>query len=161
MATWLFFFFLGKIPSTLWLLIALLGVGGYFAAGVLSRIGPFKAYSVAIKPLSILIAVFGVYMYGGASINDHYAAMIKEMEAKIAVAEAQSTAVNERIEERVQTQIQVVRDNQVIYQDRIIEVTPEIDAQCILPPVVPSIHNDAARYPFIEQMNKAARGEKK
>lgn len=161
MGTWLFFFFLGKIPSILWLLIVGAGVVVYVLAGVITKMPSLKLYAVPTKVLSILAMIFGVYMYGGASINKHYADKIKEMEAKIAVAEAQSTAVNTVIEERVQTQVQVIRDKQIVYQDRITESAPEMDAQCVLPPGVNSIHNDAAAYPFAKTVNKSAQGKTK
>jgi hypothetical protein len=161
MGTWLFFFFLGKIPSILWLLIAGGGVVVYVLSGVLTRVPPLSIYAMPAKILSILAMVFGVYMYGGASINNHYAQKIKEMEAKIAVAEAQSQAVNTVIEERVQTRVQIIKDNQVVYRDKIIEIAPELDAVCPLPPSVSDIHNSAAKYPFADTVNKAAKGQKK
>lgn len=159
MTSWLFFYFLGKIPSTMWLLIAAAGFASFFSAGILSKIPPLRPISIAIQPLSVLIAAFGIYMFGGASINDHYLEKIKEMEAKIQVAEAKSGAVNTIIEERVETQIQIVKQNQVVYQDRIVEIATEIDAQCELPEDVSFIHNDAAKFPFAQQINQAAKGE--
>jgi hypothetical protein len=159
--TWLFFYFLGKIPTAFWLLITAAGVVGFFSAGILSKIAPLKTMSFAIQPLSVLIAVFGIYMFGGASINDHYLEKIKEMQAKVEIAEAKSSAVNTVIEERIQTQTQVIRNNQIVYQDRIVEITPEINAQCVLPEDVSIIHNDAATFPFAPQLNQAARGERK
>jgi hypothetical protein len=155
--TWLFFYFLGKIPTAFWLLITAAGVVGFFSAGILSKITPLKPMSFAIQPLSVLITVFGIYMFGGASINDHYLEKIKEMQAKIQIAEAKSQAVNTVIEERVETQIQILKQNQLVYQDRIIEIATEIDAQCVLPEDVGSIHNDAALFPFSLQINQAAR----
>lgn len=161
MGTWLFFFFLGKIPTILWLLICGAGVLVYVLSGVMTKVPPLKLYAVPAKVLSIAAMIFGVYMYGGASINKHYADKIKEMEAKVAIAEAQSAAVNTVIEERVQTQVQIIKDNQIVYQDRIIEVAPELDAACPLPPSVSEIHNGAATYPFADTVNKAAKGQKK
>jgi hypothetical protein len=87
-------------------------------------------------------------MYGGASINDHYQKLIKEYEQKIAIAEEKSEAVNTVIEERIKYQTQVIRDNQIVYQDKIIEVATEVDGQCKLDPRVAEILNGAAVYPI-------------
>ena len=148
MMMWMFFWIIGKIPATFWLIMAVVGVALFFAAGILGRLPPFKAYSFFIKPLSVVITVIGIYMYGGASINDHYQKLIKEYEQKIAIAEEKSEAVNTVIEERIKYQTQVIRDNQIVYQDKIIEVATEVDGQCKLDPRVAEILNGAAVYPI-------------
>jgi hypothetical protein len=148
MMMWMFFWIIGKIPATFWLIMAVAGVAVFFAAGILGRLPPFKAYAMFIKPLSVIIAVLGIYMYGGASINDHYQKLIKEYEQKIAIAEEKSAAVNTVIEERVKYQTQVIEDNRIVYQDRIIEVAKEVDGQCKLDPRVAEILNGASIYPI-------------
>jgi hypothetical protein len=148
MMMWMFFWIIGKIPATFWLIMAVVGVAFFFAAGILSRLPPFKAYAMFIKPLSVIMAVLGIYMYGGASINDHYQKLIKEYEQKIAIAEEKSAAVNTVIEERVKYQTQVIEDNRIVYQDRIIEVAKEVDGQCKLDPRVAEILNGASIYPI-------------
>lgn len=163
MMMWLFFWFIKAIPATFWLLLAIAGTAVFFAAGILGKLPPFKAYTFWIKPLAVIAAVFGIFMYGGASINDHYQKMIKELEEKVKVAEERSAAVNTVIEERVKVQTKVIRDTQVVYQDRIIEAAPQIDAQCRLEPTVVKIHNDAAIYPLKDAAaahNKAAEEKK-
>ena len=148
MMMWLFFWIIGKIPATFWLMMAVVGVALFFAAGILGKLPPFKAYSIFIKPLSVVMAVLGIYMYGGASINDHYQKIIKEYEQKIKVAEEKSAAVNTVIEERVKYQTRVIRDNQIVYQDKIIEVAKEVNGQCKLDPRVAEILNGASVYPL-------------
>ena len=148
MMMWLFFWIIGKIPATFWLIMAVVGVAGFFAAGILGKLPPFKAYAFFIKPLSIIIAVLGIYMYGGASINDHYQKIIKEYEQKIKIAEEKSAAVNTVIEERVKYQTRIIKDNQIVYQDRIIEVAKEVNGQCKLDPRVAEILNGASVFPL-------------
>ena len=160
---WLFFWIIKAIPATFWLLLAISGTAVFFAAGILGKLPPFKAYTFWIKPLAVIAAVLGIFMYGGATLNDHYQTMIKELEARVKVAEEKSAAVNTVIEERVKVQTKVIRDTQVVYQDRIIESAGQIDSQCKLDPSVPQIHNDAATYPLkdaAKDHNKAA-GDKK
>ena len=154
MMMWMFFWIIGKIPATFWLIMAVVGVAFFFAAGILGRLPPFKVYAIFIKPLSVIIAVLGIYMYGGASINDHYQKLIKEYEQKIAIAEQKSAAVNTVIEERIKYQTQIIRDNEIVYQDRIIEVATEVDGQCKLDPRVAEILNGAAIYPIVKTTDK-------
>lgn len=154
MMMWMFFWIIGKIPATFWLIMAVAGVAFFFAAGILGRLPPFKTYAIFIKPLSAIMTVLGIYMYGGASINDHYQKLIKEYEQKIAIAEEKSAAVNTVIEERIKYQTQVIRDNEIVYQDRIIEVATEVDGQCKLDPRVAEILNGAAIYPIVKTTDK-------
>lgn len=156
---WIFFWIIGKIPATFWMVLSIVGVAMYFASGILSRLPTFKPYTWALKPLSLLIAVFGIYMYGGASINDHYQKLIKEYEQKIAIAEERSNGVNTVIEERLVTQNKYIKDTQVVFQDRIIEVAKEVDGQCKVNPKIIEILNDASENPlakFKVEPNRAA-----
>jgi hypothetical protein len=161
MMMWLFFWIIGKIPATFWLIMAVVGVALFFAAGILGKLPPFKAYAFFIKPLSVIMAVLGIYMYGGASINDHYQKLIKEYEQKIAIAEEKSAAVNTVIEERIKYQTQVIRDNQIVYQDKIIEVAKEVDGQCKLDPRVAEILNGASVYPIVKSAPDADKKDPK
>ena len=114
MMMWMFFWIIGKIPATFWLVMAVVGVALFFAAGILGRLPPLKAYSFFIKPLSVVLTVIGIYMYGGASINDHYQKLIKEYEQKIAIAEEKSAAVNTVIHYLYQPQIRRIQNEKVI-----------------------------------------------
>lgn len=163
MMMWLFFWFIKLLPTVFWLFLGIGGIAVFFAAGVLGKLPPFKAYALFIKPASLIVAVFGIYMYGGANMNDHYMAMIKEMEAKVKIAEEKSRAVNTVIEERVVTQVKKIKDIQIVYQDRINEQAVTIDKECKLDPVVPKLHNDAATNPIqpaVAEHNKAAEPKK-
>jgi hypothetical protein len=154
---WLFFWIIGKIPATFWLMMAIGGSVLFLAGGILGRLPPFKAYAVFIKPIGIILSILGIYMYGGASINDHYQKMIAEYEQKIKIAEEQSAAVNTVIEERIRYETQIIRDNQIVYQDRIIEVATEVDGQCKVHPEIVKILNNAAENPLTDFRNTANR----
>lgn len=156
---WLLFWIIGKIPATVWLMMAIGGSVLFLAGGILGRLPQFKAYAVFIKPVGIILAILGIYMYGGASIIDHYQKMIAEYEQKIKVAEEKSVAVNTVIEERIRYETQIIRDNQIVYQDRIIEVATEVDGQCKVHPEIVEILNNAAENPltnFRNNTNRAA-----
>jgi hypothetical protein len=88
-------------------------------------------------------------MYGGAVLNQHYQDLITEMQQKVAVAEEKSNSVNTVVETQIKTKIKTIRDTQVVYRDKIVEVATEIDRVCKLDPRVSEIHNEAAKDPFM------------
>lgn len=154
MTMWLLHMVVGHLPTGFWLLLSGAGIAGFFAAGVLAHFPPLKAYTLFIKPVCALAAGIGIFMYGGASIDDYYQTMIHELEEKVKIAEAKSQTVNTVIEERVKLQKQVIKDTQLVYQDRIVEVATQIDRECKLDPVVPKLHNDAATNPVKPEETK-------
>jgi hypothetical protein len=161
MTTWLFFFFIDKLPAVLWLSLATLSVVLYFSTYLIMRFWQHNLYLTLIRALSVVTLCFSVFMFGGVKVNEHYIKMIKELETKVSIAEAKSQAVNTIIEERVEIRTEVIRDKQIVYRDRIIEIATEIDAQCVLDPEVLNIHNQAATYPFNTSVNIQSQGEQK
>ena len=53
---WLFFWFIKALPATFWLILAVGGVAVFFAAGILGKLPPFKAYTMFIKPVAAITA---------------------------------------------------------------------------------------------------------
>jgi len=145
----IFFWIIQHLPAAFWLFLTAAGVAGYFAASVISRFPPLTAYSAFIKPVSVFVTVIGIFMYGGAVLNQHYQDLINEMQQKVAVAEEKSNTVNTVVDTQIKTKIKTIRDTQVVYRDKIVEVATEIDKVCKLDPKVSEIHNDAAKDPFM------------
>lgn len=100
-----------------------------------------------IQTASVAVVVVSVYMIGAISNNDAWLARVREMEAKVAEAEAKSTTLNTEIVEKVVTKTQVVRERGqdiVKYVDR--EVI-KFDTTCVIPKEFVIIHNRAAEAP--------------
>jgi hypothetical protein len=117
-------------------------------SGILSHLPQFKPWHMIIKPLSWVGILAGVFMFGGAGVTDILQAQIKEQEARIAVAEQKSADANTAIHTKIITKTQVIHDKQVVYQDRIKEVTKTIDADCKFDKDASKILNDAAQNPI-------------
>jgi hypothetical protein len=145
----IFFWIVTLLPSSFWFLLIFLGAGIIFAAGILSRLHSLRAYAILIKPIGLVVAALGVFMYGGYGINQHYVELIKEYKEKIKVAEEASREVNTVIQTEIVTQREVIRDRQIEYRDRIIEIAEQIDSKCVIEPEVVSLHNKAASNPFV------------
>jgi len=131
-----------------WIFYAILFVGIIgFASTYLLRFIPIPAvymYKTPIQLVSIVFIVIGVYMSGSIANEEAWLAKVKELEVKVAQAEAKSQQVNVKIVEKVVTKTQVVRErgNDIVrYVDR--EVV-KYDSKCEIPKEAVSAVNQAA-----------------
>lgn len=129
-----------------WVFHAMLiaGILGTIAGFALSFISVIKQYIIPIRIISITLLVFGLFMEGALLDNQAWELRVKEVEAKLAKAEAESQKENVKVVEKVvkKTEYYRVRGNDIIqYVDR--EIT-KYDSQCIIPKEFIKAHNDAA-----------------
>lgn len=95
--------------------------------------------------LSVIVFAVSLFMCGANWNNDHWLAKVKEVEAKLAVAEAESAKENTKIVEKVVTKREIVRvqGNEIVkYIDREKLV---IDENCKIPEPVVDAHNKAVK----------------
>jgi hypothetical protein len=148
MFSWLLQEVLGNLPSWLWPAVAGAGATVYFLSHLLANFPNFKPYAFFIKPVSFIVILIGVFMFGGAGVTDILQAQIKEQEAKIAVAEQASSDANKAVQTKIITHTKVIHDTQVVYQEKIKEVEKKIDADCKLDPEAIVILNGASKNPL-------------
>lgn len=101
-------------------------------------------YKTPIQIVSFILIIFGVYMAGSIANEEVWLVKVKELEVKVAQAEAKSQQVNVQIVEKVVTKTQVVREKGkdiVQYVDR--EVV-KYDSKCEIPKEVVTAINQAA-----------------
>lgn len=94
---------------------------------------------------SIVVFALALFMCGANWNNDHWLAKVKEVEAKLAIAEAESAKENTKIVEKIVTKREVVRvqGNEIVkYIDREKVV---IDENCKIPEPVVDAHNKAVK----------------
>lgn len=104
-------------------------------------------YRTTVQAASAALFVFGLFMAGAIYDNDAWIARVKEMESKVAAAEAESAKQNTKVVEKVVSKVQLVKqrgDEIVRYVDR--EVV-KFDGQCVIPKEFIKAHNDAAEQP--------------
>lgn len=138
------------LPDAVTHIIFLTGAVGVFAGFVLTFIPFVKQYRLAIQIASIFIFALGVYLEGGLADNKEWIAKVKELEAKIAVAEEKSKTVNVIVEEKIITKTQIVKQkgkDVIQYIDR--EVVKNNDVvkyveNCPVPKSIIDAHNQAA-----------------
>ena len=138
---------LNFLPFWFFHLITLLAVVGLLAGFVLGMIPVINKYKLPIQAISILLLAFGLYMEGAISNEEKWQALVKEMEAKVALAEEKSKNANAKIEYKFLDKVKFVDKTQVVIQEKLKEVEKVIDAKCEIDPSVISILNEAAKAP--------------
>jgi len=134
------------LPWWLFYVVLALGLVGLGVTYLLKFI-PLPIIHVYKTPLqvgSIILVVIGVYMLGSIANERAWQARIKELEVKLAQAEAEAAKENIKIVEKVVVQQKIVRErgqNIVQYVDR--EVV-KYDTKCEIPKPFVDAHNRAA-----------------
>jgi hypothetical protein len=135
---------LSFLPDWFFHLITLAGIVGIIAGFLLGFIPFISKYKLPIQVISILVLALGIYLEGGMANEQVWQARVKEVEAKLAKAEAESQKENVKIVQKIVTKRELVRvmgSSTVQYVDR--EVV-KYDESCKIPQVVINAHNAAA-----------------
>lgn len=102
-------------------------------------------YHLLIQIISIALLVFGVYFKGSFDASADWREQVRIAEEKARLAEEQAKVANEVVVTKYKDKVKVIKEQVVVYQDRIKEVEKVIDKECKVAPEVISIHNDAAK----------------
>jgi uncharacterized membrane protein len=131
------------LPNWIFYLLLLSGIAGFLVTHFIKVLPQAQL----IKLASGLAIVIGIYMIGAISNNDAWLARVKDLEVKVAEAEAKSATVNTEIVQKTVTKTQIVRERGqdiVQYVDR--EVV-KYDNNCVIPKEFVTAHNKAAEVP--------------
>ena len=115
------------------------------------KVIPFiSTYYIPLRIIGLVTLLFGIFfegvMYSGKDLHDK----IKELEAKVAAAEAKSAEVNTKIVEKIVTKQKIVKERGadiIKYVDKEIikyDVKFAPGGQCEIPKEFINIHNRAA-----------------
>ena len=132
------------LPNWIFYLMFFAGLLGLVATYVMKFIPFVYMYRTPIQVASVILVAVGTYMAGAISNEEAWVARVKEMELKVAEAEAQSAKENIKVVEKVVNKVQIVRqrgDDIIKYVDR--EIT-KYDNQCVIPKEFVEAHNKAA-----------------
>jgi hypothetical protein len=131
------------LPNWIFYAILLIGLLGYVATYLL-RFIPLPVlyiYKTPIQVVSIFLIVIGVYMSGSIANNEAWEAKVRQVEIKLAEAEAKGAIETVKIVEKIVVQEKIVRErgqNTVQYIDR--EVV-RYDNTCPIPESFIEAHN--------------------
>lgn len=131
-----------------WIFYGMLAIGliGFLVTYLLKFI-PIPAlyvYRTPIQIVALVLVVLGVYMSGSIANEEEWQKKVKEVEAKLAEAEARGAQETIQIVEKVVIQERVVRERGqkiIQYVDR--EIV-KYDSKCEIPPAFVEAHNRAA-----------------
>ena len=153
--------FLHLLPDSLiaWIVNIILIAGvAVTVAGFFVRFIPFvNQYRIPVQIAGILLLTMGVYFEGGYTTEMAWRERVREVEAKLAVAETRSAEVNTEIVTKIVTQTKIVRErgNDIIkYVDREVVRDQEVIKfveNCPIPEIIVNTHNAAARNRPIEE----------
>jgi hypothetical protein len=146
---WLLHFFSDSFLQFIVNAILITGVVGtvlfcFFLNKILQFFPPAAPYYKALQIGSIVVLLAGVYFKGGYATEMIWREKVKEVEAKLAAAEAESKKETVKIVERVVKKTEVIQrrgQDVVQYIDR--EVT-KYDNTCVIPKEFVKAHNDSA-----------------
>ena len=136
--------FLAWIINTI-LITGIIGFAASFFFGYVVRWLPAIApYHLLIQVVSIVLLVAGVYFKGGYSVEMAWRERVAELEAKVAISEQKSKEVNEKIVTVYKDRVKVVKETQIVVQEKIKTVEVKIDSQCKITADTVDILNQAA-----------------
>jgi len=136
--------FLAWIINTI-LITGIVGFAASFFFGYVVRWLPAIApYHLLIQVVSIVLLVAGVYFKGGYSVEMDWRAKVAELESKVAISEQKSKEANTQIQTVYVDRVKVVKEKQIVIQEKLKTVEVKIDANCKVVPEAIDILNDAA-----------------
>jgi hypothetical protein len=143
--------YISLLPSIVFHAILAAGLLFIFVSMVLKVVPFVSTYYIPIRIVGFVLFVLGVYFEGGLGIQAAMMERVKEMEAKVAAAEAESKKENIKIQEKIVYKQQIVREKgaEVIkYIDReIVKYDTKFapGGICELPKEFFISHNEAAK----------------
>jgi uncharacterized membrane protein YeaQ/YmgE (transglycosylase-associated protein family) len=145
---------LSFVPDSLliWIVntILIIGAVGSFLSffvlhKILNKIPALAPYYLLIQVVSAVLLVAGIYFKGGYDVEAGWRDKIRVAQEKAALAEAQAKEANVKLDAEIKKKQRVVKENTIVYRDRIREVEKIIDKECKVAPEAIDIHNAAAK----------------
>jgi hypothetical protein len=146
-----------------WVVHAIFGIGvlGVIAGFVLGFVPLINRYKLPVQIISIIVLVLGVYLEGGLADYREWQYKAQQLEVKVAEAEARAAQKNVEVQEKVVTQVQVVRqkgqdivkyiDREVVKKEEVVKFVEK----CPVPQDLIDAHNKA-----VDELNSAAEKKK-
>ena len=147
---------IGWIPDSLLayavnILLVVGAVSAFLSFFVIHRIvrwvPALAPYHLLLQIASAVLLVAGLYFKGGYGVEMAWRERVAELEAKIKESEEKSKQINEKIVVQYKDRVKVIKDTQVVVQEKIKEVEKIVDAKCEVAPEAINILNEAAKKP--------------
>ena len=145
---------LSFVPDSLliWIVNTILVIGavGSFLSffvlhKILNRIPALAPYYLLIQVVSAVLLIAGIYFKGGYDVEASWRDRVRVAQEKAVFAEQQAKEANVKLDAEIKKKQRVVKENTIVYRDRIREVEKIIDKECKVAPEAIDIHNAAAK----------------
>ena len=140
------------LPDSLLLYVVnitcLVGAGLVLSGFLLSMWLPwFYRWRLPLQIVGTILLVVGIYWKGGYSTEMEWRDRVNALQQQVAVAEEKARTANAKIQTKVVTKIQKVKERSVQIQEVIKEREKIINAECKIPKQAVEILNRAAEGP--------------
>lgn len=117
----------------------------FFLKHVVRLIPALAPHIKLAQIISVAVLLSGVYFRGGYSSEMAWRERVREVEAKLAQAEAESQAANEKLNNKGQEKVKIIREKGIIIKQYVDREVTKYDNQCVIPSAVVNAHNAAAK----------------
>ena len=150
------------ISFLLWIINGLLFIGAAgLIVGFFTKFIPFiNIYRTPILIASVIIFCTGLYWKGGYSVEQDWRERVEAMEAKVAESEAKSNKVNKVIHKVYVDRVKVIKQDVVVIQEKIKEISNTIDKDCKVPAEAVKLLNQAAKNKPVVEVEPLKKDEK-
>jgi uncharacterized membrane protein (DUF106 family) len=108
---------------------------------------PLAGYYRIAQVVSVVLLVSGIYFEGGYSTEMQWRERVREMEAKVAAAEAESKQANDKLDKKSVERVKVIQGKQVVVKQYIDREVAKYNDQCVIPKPFIDAHNQSAEQP--------------
>jgi hypothetical protein len=126
-------------------LIVIFSIIGYVVGHFSSVIPSIGVNGKILVVVSSLVFIFGVFCEGAIYNEKKWKEKVENLEERLQDAEDRANKNNTKIEIQYKDRIKVVKDVQVVIQEKIIEVEKKIDLKCEVDSDAVKILNAAAK----------------
>jgi hypothetical protein len=146
---WQLAFLWSLVPD--WLITAMVngliivGLVGISASWIARWVPYFNMYRGPIQLIGVVCLVLGVYFKGGADVERAWRERVKELEARIAIAEKQSVEANKKLSDQLAQNKKLTQEVRNANQAAIRANAEKINAECRVPDIAIELHNSASK----------------
>ncbi len=127
------------------------GLVGISASWIARWVPYFNLYRGPIQAIGVVCLVLGVYFKGGADVERSWRERVKDLEARVAIAEQQSAEANKKLSDQLNQNKKLTQEVKNANQAAVRANASKIDAECRVPDVAIELLNSASQ-------NKVSRG---
>jgi hypothetical protein len=136
------------------------GLAGILISYFIRFIPFINIYRTPIQIISIIVFCTGIYWYGGYTTEMMWRDEVAKMEEKVKESEEKSKKVNKVIQKVYVDRVKIVKQDVVVIQEKIREVSNVIDRDCKVSPEAVNLLNQAARRKPVVEVEPLKKDEK-